>query len=161
FDGTLLNGHGAAGPVPGMRQVFAHAFVFPSGRQCRSYDELALACDEEWDEARSLLLQGYLERFLVSVGRADLARAARRAPPPPDPAAGRDAWLHRSPPDVPPPPLLHVGAPEITLGTLAVGAARRFELRLHNRGMRLLHGSITCDGAPWLSLGDGAAINQK
>src|SRR5207253_2825557 len=80
FDGTLLNGHGAAGPVAPVRQAFAHPFVFPTGRQCRTFDELALACHEEWDEARALLLQGYLERSLVRLRRTDLARAAPHPP---------------------------------------------------------------------------------
>jgi hypothetical protein len=161
FDGTLLNGHGAAGPVAAVRQPFAHPFVFPSGRQCRTYDELALACHEEWDEARGLLQQGYLERFLGALGRADLARAARDAARAADPDRGLDDLLDKLPTDVLQAPLLHVGTPEINLGTLAVGADRRFELRLQNHGMRLLNGSISCEDAPWLSLGDGAGTNQK
>jgi len=161
FDGTLLNGRGATGPVAAGRQAFAHPFVFPSGRQCRSYDELALACNEEWDEARSLLQQGYLERFLGGLGRADLARAARDAARAPDQDRGLDDLLEKLPSDALQPPQLHVGASEINLGTLAIGAERRFELRLENRGMRLLYGSVTCDDSPWLSLGDGAGANQK
>ena len=155
FDGTLLNGHGATGPVAAGRQAFAHPFVFPSGRQCRSYDELALACNDEWDEARSLLKQGYLERFLGGLGRADLAKAARDASGAPDQDRGLDDLLDKLPSDALQPPQLHVGTTEINLGTLAVGSDRRFEIHLENRGMRLLHGSITCDDSPWLSLGDG------
>ena len=48
----------------------------------------------------------------------------------------------------------------LDLGTLRLGEDRRCELVLHNEGMRLLVGSATCD-APWLSLGDGAALHRK
>jgi hypothetical protein len=161
FDGTLLNGHGAAGAVAAGRQTFARALVFPNGRQCRSWDELSLACHEEWDEARGLLLRGDLERFLVSIGRADLAGVARDAARAADPDRGLDDLLDKLPTDVLHPPLLHVGNPDINLGTLNAGTNRRFELRLQNRGMRLLHGSVTCDDAPWLALGDGAGTQQK
>jgi hypothetical protein len=160
FDGTLLNGHGAAGPVA-VRHTFANPFVFPSGRQCRTFDELALACHEEWDEARGLLSQGYLERFLVSIGRTDLARVARDAAKAADQDCGLDDLLDKLPTDVLQPPLLHIGMTEVNLGTLTVGTDRHFELRLQNQGMRLLQGSVTCDEAPWLSLGDGAGTNQK
>ena len=55
------------------------------------------------------------------------------------------------------PPYLHVAGGEINLGTVPVGTDRRFELRLENRGMRLLRGSVSCDDdTPWLSLGEGA-----
>ncbi len=161
FDGTLLNGHGGTGPVAAGRQAFAHPFVFPSGRQCRSYDELALACNQEWNEARSLLQQGYLERFLGGLGRADLAKAARDASRAPDQDRALDDLLEKLPSDALQGPQLHVGLADINLGTLSVGAERRFELHLENRGMRLVHGTVTCDESPWLSLGDGAGANQK
>jgi hypothetical protein len=161
FDGTLLNGHGATGRITAGRQLFAHPLVFPSGRQCRSFDELALACHEEWDEARTLLWQGYFERFLNGIGRNDLARAARDAARAPDADRGLDDLLDKLPADVLQPPWLHAGTTEINLGTVPAGTDRRFELRLSNRGMRLLRGSITCDDTPWLSLGDVAGTQQK
>ncbi len=161
FDGHLLNGHGAAGPVAAGRQPFPHPFVFTSGRQCRNYDELATACHDHWDEARDLLKQGYLERFLGGLGRADLARAARDAARGPDPDLGLDELLDKLPTEVLQPPYLHAGSGEINLGTLKIGEDRRFELRLENRGMRLLRGSVTCDDCPWLAVGEGAGAQQK
>jgi hypothetical protein len=161
FDGHLLNGHGATGPVAIGRQPFAHPFVFTSGRQCRSYDELAIACHEDWNEARDLLKQGYLERFLGGLGRADLARAARDASRAPDLDLGLDELLDKLPTEVLQPPYLHAGVTEMNLGTLPIGAERRFELHLENRGMRLLRGSVTCADSPWLSLGEGADAREK
>src|SRR5437867_3668490 len=44
FDGFVLGDHARrGGPVAVGSQPFAHPFVFPGGRSCRSFDELALA----------------------------------------------------------------------------------------------------------------------
>src|SRR5207249_350141 len=60
FDGIPLNGLGQSrGPVAVGAQAFPSPFVFPSGRTCRSFDELAIACQEEWAAARDLLRQGF------------------------------------------------------------------------------------------------------
>src|SRR5690349_11144716 len=79
-DGVALNNHaGASGPVAIGARAFHNPFVFPSGRSCRTFDELVLACEANWSEAEELLRQGWLEGFLGGLGRADLARAARQA----------------------------------------------------------------------------------
>src|SRR5437588_8047828 len=77
-DGFALNGHAGrgAGPVAVGGQQFASPFVFPSGRTCRSFDELATACQEDWASARELLAQGFFGGFFGGMGRADLAQAA-------------------------------------------------------------------------------------
>src|SRR5215467_4467564 len=62
-------------------------FVFPSGRRCRSFDELVQGCSAEWNSARAMLRQGSLRQFLASVGRMDLASLADRM------AAHQDADL--------------------------------------------------------------------
>ena len=46
----------------------ANPFVFPTGRTCRSFNELALACQEEWSTACDLFQQGYLKRSDVCNG---------------------------------------------------------------------------------------------
>src|SRR5271156_2182253 len=48
FDGFSLLEPGAA---PALSRL-PHDFVFASGRHCRTFEELALACHEEWDTAR-------------------------------------------------------------------------------------------------------------
>ena len=160
-DGTVLNGHGQRGPVSAGRQPFAHPFVFPSGRTCRNFDELALACQEDWSGARSLLTEGYLERFLGGLGRGDLARVAHEAARSTDPDHGLDELLEKIPNESIQPPRLAVQPQEINLGTLAVGQDRTFQLRLQNLGMRLVRGTATCEDTPWLALGDGAGARQK
>src|SRR5262249_11644757 len=46
-DGFALGGHARrAGPIAVGAQLFRSPFVFPPGRTCRNFDELALACQE-------------------------------------------------------------------------------------------------------------------
>src|SRR5215813_12857882 len=76
-DGAALAGAlGGSGPIAIGQQPFLTPFVFPTGRTCSNFDELAVACDTDWNAARDLLRQGYLERFLGGLGRVDLAMAA-------------------------------------------------------------------------------------
>src|SRR5579871_2338721 len=162
FDGFVLQGRSrnGGGPVAVGAQAFAHPFVFPGGRQCRSFDELALACQDEWAAARDLLKQSYLENFFSGLGRIDLALAAKEAAKFPDPDRGLDQLLDKLPTNVLAEPRLSLETQEINLGTLHVGSEREFHLRMENQGMRLLHGNVTAADAAWLALGDSTG-NQK
>src|SRR5262245_56763061 len=79
WDGHALGAGGNGAPVAVGAQQFLSPFVFPSGRICRSFDELVLASQDLWNEARDLLQKGYLGGFLGGIGRADLAGAASQA----------------------------------------------------------------------------------
>ncbi|HTU20525.1 MAG TPA: hypothetical protein VMG10_20860 [Gemmataceae bacterium] len=161
FDGFVLGGHSHnGGPVAVGAQAFAHPFVFPGGRQCHSFDELALNCQEQWGAATELLQQGYLENFFGGLGRVDLAMAAKEAAKFPNVDLGLNQLLEKLPTEVLAEPRLGLETQEINLGTLEVGAEREFRLHMENQGMRLISGSITSADAPWLALGD-AAGNQK
>ncbi len=154
-DGAALAGHSRnGGPVAVGSQRFVNPFVFPTGRQCRTFDELALACQNDWPVARDLLVQGFLESFLGGLGRDDLAQAAREAARFPDHDRGLDQLLGTLPSQVVEGPRLCVFPQEVSLGTLKVGDQRGCELHLENRGMRLLYGSVTCDDCDWLALGE-------
>jgi hypothetical protein len=160
FDGIELAEHGPrSGPIAAGSRSFARPFVFPNGRTCRTFNELALACQEEWSAAADLLQQGYLATFLAGVGRADLARAAHEAAAFPDRDRGLDQLLTKLPADVLADPKLRLAPLEFNLGVLEVGAERTFDLHLENQGMRLLYGSVSCADDVWLTLGDvpGAA----
>ncbi|MHB1424034.1 MAG: hypothetical protein ACYC3I_12730 [Gemmataceae bacterium] len=161
FDGFVLGGHSRnGGPVAVGAQAFAHPFVFPGGRQCRSFDELALACQENWSAARDLLRQGYLEQFLGGLGRVDLALAAKEAAKFPEADLGLHQLLEQLPTEVLAEPRLSLETQEFNLGVLEVGGERQFHLHLENQGMGLISGMITSVDAAWLTLGD-AAGNQK
>jgi hypothetical protein len=162
YDGFVLGGgHGRnGGPVAVGTQAFAHPFVFPSGRSCRSFDELALACQEDWAGACELLAQGYLENFLGGLGRIDLALAAKEAGKFPDRDRGLDQLLTKLPSEVLAEPALRVEPQEISLGVIDREAGRKFDLHLENQGMRLLYGSVN-SGEGWLVLGDAAGASEK
>ena len=71
FDGVVLQ----AQQNMGMMRL-PNEFVFPSGRRCKTFDELAQGCQEEWGSARNLLVRGTFGQFFRACNRADLARAA-------------------------------------------------------------------------------------
>jgi hypothetical protein len=156
YDGFVLAGHSQnGGPVAVGSQPFAHPFVFPTGRHCRNFNELALACVEDWDAARDLLHQGYLENFLGGLGRIDLVLAAKEAAKFPDHDRGLDQFLDKLPSDTLGKPKLGVETQEINLGVVPVGTDRQFQVHLENQGLRLLYGTVSCaDKAPWLTIGD-------
>ncbi len=164
FDGFVL-GHGSrnGGPVAVGAQAFAQPFVFPTGRTCRNFDELALACQEEWSSARDLLGQGYLESFFGGLGRIDLVMAAKEASKFPDHDRGLDELLAKMPSDVLAGPQLGVETHEVNLGVVKVGTHREFTIHLENKGMRLLHGTISCTGSKdaWLTLSDAPGTIEK
>jgi hypothetical protein len=162
FDGAVLGGRSRnGGPVSVATQPFVNPFVFPSGRACRNFDELSLACHENWREACDLLHKGFLQSFFGALGRADLSAAAREAGRFPDRDRALDQLLGQLPSDVLAPARLRVEPVELNLGTLQLGQQRVVRVHLHNQGMRLLHGMITCEDCPWLSLGDTLGTPQK
>jgi len=162
YDGFALNGHaGGRGPVSVGSQTFGNPFIFPSGRTCRSFDELAIACQEEWEAARDLLQQGFLGAFFGGLGRADLALAADEAKRFPDHDRGLDQLLAKLPTEVLQEPQLRVEPEALNLGTVTAGQDRELTLHLDNQGMRLLYGTVTCEDTPWLALGDKPGAHQK
>jgi hypothetical protein len=154
-DGVALAGS-TAGPLDMARQPFARPFVFPSGQVCRNFDEFVLACEQRGPEAADLLHKGYLQQFLASLGRLDLAVAAQEAARFPDRERGLDQLLSRLPSQTVPPPRLEVRPLQVPLGRLNAGQDYQFAIELHNAGRRLLYGSVTSDCA-WLVPGDNNA----
>lgn len=162
YDGSVLGGHGVnGGPVNSGTQAFPIQFVFPSGKSCRNFDQLALAFQENWGEAAGLLQQGHIETFLGGLGRLDLALAAKEAAKFPDQDRGLDLLLAKLPSMVLESPKLLVEPTEVNLGQIPVGEDRQFELHLTNQGSRLLYGSVTCDDCVWLAVGEAPGGPQK
>ena len=141
-------------------QPFPHPFVFPNGAVCRNFDQLALACHNEWATAIELLRNGDLANFLAGLGRADLAKAAREAARQDDKDRALDQLLGQLPANTIEPAKLHVETLHVNLGQLTVGKDHRWELRLANQGMRMLSGTIASD-CDWLALGEGGGSPRK
>lgn len=160
WDGAILAGRAGAGPINAGSAPFPNQFIFPSGKMCRNFDQLATTCQQNWQEAVDLLKQGFLATFLGGLGRADLAMAANEAAKFPDPDRGLDMLLSRLPTQVLQPPKLKVEPSEVNLGQLRMGTDRNLELHLSNLGMRLLYGSVSSD-SKWLTFGEGAGASGK
>jgi hypothetical protein len=151
-----------------VRFRFVAPFIFPSGWACWTFDELALACQDDWQAGVELLQSGALAAFLSGIGRDDLASAAREAARFPDPDRALDRFLGELPTKMLRPAKLVVAPPanapgsplEIELGRLRPGQNLRRELHLVNEGMGLLHGTISSD-VPWLVVGEGEGFSSK
>lgn len=150
FDGALLR-QGAEPPRVG----FLQEFVFPAGRRCRTFDELVQACYQEWDDARGMLLDGTFEGFLASLGRADLARAAREAKAMPDADIALTNFLSSLPATQAEGPKLGINPRRLLLGPFRVGEVHSASLFLSNEGQGVLQGKVTVgDGDGWLQVDD-------
>jgi len=131
-----------------------HEFVFPSGRRCQSYDDLARGCQEEWDVARGLLRQGVFRQFMASGGRMDLAQAAQEAKEQADSDLGLEAFLGQLRVSIEQGPRLDLSPRRIILGTLHVGDSKQVRLTVINQGKGLLRGTLAvAEGISWLRLG--------
>jgi hypothetical protein len=160
FDGFRLPGHSDAEDAARRGLRFPRPFVFGSGRTSNNFDELSLACQDLWEEARAALQQGILERFLGDLGRIDLAQAAANAARYPDIDRGLDQFLDALPSSVLSAAVLRVEPPEVNLGTLRRRQPRQLTIRLINEGQRLLHGVVVtnCD---WLAFGSPTGDAEK
>src|SRR5262249_1587068 len=161
FDGFVLGGHERrGGPISVGKQPFNSPFVFPTGRTCRSFDELVLACEKEWAVACELLRAGYLECFFGRLGAVDRARSAKEAARFPDLERGRDQLLEKIPSNVLAEPKLRVDPVEVSLGVLDSPRERTFVLELENTGGRLLYGTASSSDSAWISLGEAGSTEK-
>lgn len=160
FDGTELRR--LPGPDDTKRELrLPHPFIFPSGRSCRTFNDLVEACQAEWEVARDLLTQGVFQQFLATAGRMDLAEAAQPAKSPRDPDIALDKFLAGLPANVERAPRLDLNLRRLSFGTMHVGDTRQILLAVVNQGKGLLHGTLTvAEGTNWLRLGEGRGNGQ-
>lgn len=161
FDGTGLRTGTDGKQVT--NTALGREFVFPSGRRCRSFDELISACSLEWSSARSMLQQGGLRQFLASIGRMDLAHQADKAAAHIDPDLGLDQLLSTLPSRDNIKPRLDLNPRRLHLGQVRAGDSRDLQLAVINKGARLLHGILEVRGDGWLRIGQdgGGQANGK
>ncbi|MFO0815881.1 MAG: DUF5717 family protein [Gemmatales bacterium] len=161
FDGTGLRTGTDGKSVT--NTTLGREFVFPSGRRCRTFDELITACSVEWSSARNMLQQGGLRQFLSSIGRMDLAQQADKAAAHIDPDLGLDQLLATLPSKEMVQPRLDLSPRRLHLGNIRAGESRDMQLQVMNRGARLLHGVVEVRGDGWLRIGSdgGGPANGK
>jgi len=150
YDGSELR---VAPGSPYRGAELGREFVFPSGRRCKTYDELVRGCSAEWGAARRMLQQGGLRQFLAGIGRMDLALAADSHANQADLDVALDQFLARLPTREPTGPKLELNPRRVNAGKLKPGESRQFTLTISNTGSRLLHGTLQVEGEDWLSFG--------
>jgi hypothetical protein len=152
FDGIVLR-QGAGATPPGQ---LPHEFVFPSGRRCKSFDDLVQGCQYEWEDARHLLRNGDFTRYFAQLGRHDLAHTATENQRLPDPDIALHTFLSQLPASQIQGPRLDLNPRRLMLGGVRPGEQRRLPLTVTNQGKGLLQGKVTVsEGGQWLRINDG------
>src|ERR1051325_12030864 len=161
YDGRSLSKASPQGPLHVGALPFPMPFYFSDGQGCANFNQLALACDERWDEARSLLAEGYWPTFFRGIGRLDLAAAATLAAKEASLDLGLSQLLEKFPadPDALRLPQLALESPEKYLGLLTPGTDHTFELMISNRGMLVLRGMIS-SSCHWLAFGERSGASS-
>ena len=156
FDGVVLQAHqhAAAHRLPS-------EFVFPSGRRCKTFDELAQGCQEEWTASRDLLMRGVFAKYFRTCNRADLVRAADDAKAQTNPDIALNSFLDALPGTRTQTPKLDLHPRRILLGTIMVGEAKTVPLTITNQGHGMLQGTVSVtQGQDWLSLNDKKVLHE-
>ena len=149
FDGIDLRPGGSNGAGNRLLQEF----VFPGGRRCHTFDELAQACQEDWAGARDLLRQGKFSSYFSSVGRLDLAKAAKEGMAQANPDIGLSNLLGNLPVSRLQGPRLDLQPRRLVLGTVPAGETRKVPLTISNQGQGMLQGTVTvAEGGEWLRI---------
>ncbi len=156
FDGVVLQAQQSASA-----HRMPSEFVFPSGRRCQTYDDLAQGCQEEWASARDLLLRGAFAQYFHTCKRDDLVRAANDARANPNPDIALTTFLNALPGTRTQTPKLDLHPRRILLGSLAVGEVKTVPLTITNQGQSMLQGTVTVtEGQNWLSLSDAKPLSE-
>lgn len=155
FDGKALFKDLQQVPLQMGNLNFPTPFCFSNGNACANFNQLALASNNLWEEARELLKDGIWSTFFAAMGRLDLTSAARQAVKEPDLDRGLSQFIERFPadPEFLRPPRVAVEHEEIKLGQLTPGIDYVFDLIIRNRGMLLLHGTVSSN-FDWLVFGE-------
>src|SRR5207244_370420 len=156
YDGAELRpAHGGARLAPNQ---LPHEFVFPSGRRCKTFDDLVQGCQYEWEEARGLLKDGVFTQYLSSIGRMDLCRSVQQAQTQADLDVGLHEFVGRLPAQQVQGPRLDLSPRRLALGSLRAGETRQVRLTVSNLGKGLLRGTLTVEeGDSWLKLAEGGS----
>ncbi len=152
FDGIVLRQGVAGGASPSQ---LPQEFVFPSGRRCKTFDDLVQGCQYEWEDARRLLRSGDFARYFAQLGRHDLARIAGENQTQPDADIGLHAFLGQLPASQIQGPRLDLNPRRLLLGGVRPGEQRRITLTILNQGKGLLQGKVTVsEGGQWLKIAE-------
>jgi hypothetical protein len=152
FDGAVLRQEAAL-----QAAALPQEFVFPSGRRCRTFDELVQGCQYEWEDAREMLRDGQLTQFLARIGRHDLAHAAAETQAVVDPDIALYRFLGLLPASAQG-PRLDLHPRRISIGPVRPGEQKSAVLTVSKQGTGLLQGRVTVtEGTDWLRIVGGTS----
>ena len=129
-------------------------FVFPSGEQAQSAEELARLCDQNWEDAKQLLYQGSFEAWLrSSLFRNDLAGQAKQLTTRSDRNAALEQFLRLLDPNLPMPQPT-TGLSRLDFGRIGRKKRMTKQITLSNKTARgYLYGQVKVDPpVAWLSV---------
>ncbi|HTU92657.1 MAG TPA: hypothetical protein VMF69_21430 [Gemmataceae bacterium] len=155
FDGVVLDQRlaGAASPSRMLQE-----FVFPSGRRCKTFDDLVQGCQYEWEDARQILRNGDFARYFAKIGRHDLARIAQENQTQPDADIALHTFLDQLPASQVQGPRLDLNPRRLMLGGVRPGEQRHISLTILNQGKGLLQGKVTVsEGGQWLKIAEDSS----
>ncbi|MCB0022569.1 MAG: protein kinase [Caldilinea sp.] len=117
-------------------------FTFRAGPAALDADELALLCDQHWEDGVYHLYAGHFEAWLDSVNRHDLAvRAESIRIRGGDHAAGLEEFLRAANPTIPLPSLA-VSTRMLDFGCVEKGATVQATVQIKNAGRGCLYGRV-------------------
>jgi hypothetical protein len=151
FDGVVLVPPAGGTLPPG---ALPEEFVFPSGRRCRTFDDLVQGCQYEWEDARILLKRGEFGPYFARIGRLDLARMAREAHENPDTDIALHQFVGSLPASFTQGPRLDLQPRRLLIGPIPAGREDEVRLTVVNQGKGLLQGKLSVNaGVLWLHTG--------
>ncbi|MGF1581977.1 MAG: hypothetical protein ACFCD0_21840 [Gemmataceae bacterium] len=161
YDGSVLGELGAPNTTQTSNSLLQE-FHFPSGVQCRTIDELAQACQMEWEAAKDLLMGGYFQHFFANAGRDDLARVSYEAMSVDDRDIALASFLKRLPTSKPlGGPKLDLRPRRLLIEKVRSGETRKVGMTIVNRGKGKLQGTLSIvEGQEWLKLNQGISEHQ-
>jgi hypothetical protein len=140
-------------------QRLGHDFLFPSGRRCKTMEEFANGCQDEWATARDFLLKDAFRQYFISLGRHDLARLAQESIQQDNPDLSLTRFLDSLPVTRTNVPKLDLQPRRFFLGRLPTGEIRELDIVFTNAGKGSLQGTVSIsEGEDWLSLPDGEVV---
>jgi hypothetical protein len=158
FDGALLRAASGDGATA---QQLPQEFIFPTGRRCKTFDQLAAGCQEDWAAARDLLRQGVFRQFFTSIGRMDLARTCQEAMSQASPDIGLTQLVGSLPVTSVQGPKLDLQPRRLLFGNLFAGETRQVQLKISNHGKGMLQGTLAVtEGGEWLQVGTSSNGQQ-
>ena len=148
--GAKANGS-ATPPAHRPAPTSAFAYSIAGGPTCRSWDDFLTASTQRWGTLRDELASGQLARFVISIGRPDLAPKPGAAESPDE---RLDAWLGSLPATKPARPELDVHPARLVIRVAPGGGTRRGMIRVANVGHRLLRSRARVEPptTSWLTL---------